>query len=442
MHDSTINGSSTLLPQPIMHAMSNLPYAFSLLPLLTILILLKEKNLSLKNVFIMGICIFLMMGLKFYGGVISVFLIFIYLFLARFTPEVKNLKLHLRGEPKESYKQHLGGVATSGVFLRIKYLFIICLFIIFSIFLFYDPIRSIKTGSIFGWAPFALVHTITEEPNMFYLRNMTDARYFIMAQGRIGPRFIWIEFVNLTLFLFFYLGTRFFSFFYVGYLFLKRKIDKFDLTVSLTILFSILLTVTLVQKAEWWNTIQFFFYAIFLLTIYLSKLLFDLLKSKKLLFVILASLLLLLSIPTSFDLIRLFAVTPGAAYLPVDEMKALEFLKKQPDGVVLTPLYNKEWKNFQKPNPLYAYEDTAYVSAFSGKQAYFANILQLRLTGISYEKRLARLRRMDCSVLNEVDYVYEIRSLLDEEKLVITCKVKRVMKIFENKSINIYSMTK
>ncbi|OGK45537.1 hypothetical protein A3B40_00785 [Candidatus Roizmanbacteria bacterium RIFCSPLOWO2_01_FULL_37_16] len=429
MHDKTINGSSTLLPQPVMHMMSNLPYAFSLLPLLTILILLKEKNLSLKNVLIMGLCIFLIMGLKFYGGVISVFMVVIFVILNSFQDLLSENQI-----PKQ--------VRNDKVKDSIIKLSIISGFVFSGLFLFYDPIRSIKTGSIFGWAPFSLVHKITEEPNQFYLRDLTDARYYIMAQGKIGPRLIAIETINLLLFLFFYLGTRFFAFLYIAFLAIKRKLDKFDLTIILTIFFSILLTVTLVQKAEWWNTIQFFFYTIFLLTIYLTKCLYYLIKSKKIIFALLATFIALASIPTSLDLVRLFMVAPGATYLSVDEIRALQFLKKQPDGIVLTSLYNKELKSYQKPNPLYAYEDTAYVSAFSGKQTYFANILQLRLTGVEYEKRLDLLKQADCNLLNKVDYVYEIRRLVDKEKIMVQCKPKKAKKIFENKSINIYSMTK
>ena len=478
LHDKTINGSSTLLPQPIMHAMSNLPYAFSLLPLLVILNLMKDKKLNTKKIFTTGVCIFSIMGLKFYGGVISIFMVTIFVILNLFQDLLfKNqmLKPNFAKATKGKRVQH------DKVKKRIVELLIIYVFVILGVFLFYDPIRSFKTGSVFGWAPFALVHPITEEPNQFYLQDMTDARYYIMAQGRIGPRFVWIEFINLTLFLFFYLGTRFFTFFYIVFLALKKRLDTFDLSVILSIIFSITLTVLLVQKAEWWNTIQFFFYAIFLLTIYLSRLVFDLINpflsfrrsgateksipTKSVVILrfarsfagaqddkvraitkvsgfIVGFIILILSIPTSLDLVRLFAVTPGAAYLPVDEMRALEFLKKQPEGTVLTPVYNKEWKNYQKSNQLYTYADTAYVSAFSGKQTYFANILQLRLTGVSYEKRLEKLKRMDCSILSEVDYVYEIRSLLDEEKIVIACRAVNAKKIFENKSVNIYSMTK
>ncbi len=99
-------------------------------------------------------------------------------------------------------------------------------------------------------------------------------------------------------------------------------------------------------------------------------------------------------------------------------------------------------KDYQKSNMLYTYEDTAYVAAFSAKQEYFANVLQLRLTGVPYEKRFEKMKKMDCSILAEVDYVYEIRKLLNEEKILVKCKPKNAKKIFENKSVNIYSIIK
>lgn len=412
-HYGTIGGSSTLLPQPTMHMMSNLPYAFSLLPFLALLIFIKAKKFTNMNAFVIGFCIFIIMGLKFYGGVISIFFIEIYL-LYEYIIEKKFNKFIIRS-------------------------LIIGLFILVGVFTFYNPGASLKTGFIFGFAPFALVHTITEETNQFYLRSLTDARYYIMAQKKIGPRLIGIETLNLVIFLFFYLGTRFFAFIYIGIQMARRKLSRFDAAIISTILFSILLTVLLVQKAEWWNSIQFFFYAIFLLTIYLTFLVYNLLKSKEKMVISLGIIFIVLSVVTSIDLVKLFLVVPGAAYLPVEEMKALQFLKKQPDGVVLTSLYNKELKSYNKPNPLYRYEDTAYVTAFSGKQVYFANILQLRLTGVPYLNRLERIKKHDCSILNEVDYIYEIRELKDEEKF-LSCYKNNVKKIYDSGSIFIYRL--
>ncbi len=410
--EHSINDSSTQLPQPIVLMMSNPPYAFSLLFFLCLLILIKKTNFNLKTCIVAGFIVFIIMGLKFYGGVICIFLIGIYLTVNYF---FKDFKKYL------------------------TYISFIGLFTILSIIFFYNPTQSFKSGFVFGFAPFAIVHTITETPNQFYLQGMTDARYYLMSRG-IGPRLVAIEALNLTIFLFFYLGTRFFGLLYIPILLLKRRLETFDFSVISTICFSIILTVTLVQKGEWWNTMQFFYYAIFMSTIYLAKLSFDLVQNKKIISISIVLIIMFLSIPTSYDLIKFFLVVPGAAYLPKEEMEALDFLKKEPDGVVYVPLYKKEWKNYSKPNPLYAYEDTAYVAAFSGKQEYLANELQLRLTGISYKRRLEKVRKLDCSIIEEVNYIYEIRELSDSEKIVIKCKPPNIKKIYNNGKIFIYSI--
>lgn len=416
--DHSINDSSTQIPQPVVLMMVNPQFAFSLIFIICLLILIKNRKFDLRSSVIAGLLIFFLLGLKFYGGVIGLFLILSYLLL--------NLFHGKRGLLKST----------------IINLLILGFFVFAGVVFFFNPTHSFKSGSIFGFVPFALVHTITETPNLFYLQSLTDARYFLIAHGGIGPRLILIEALNLLIFLFIYLGTRFFGLLYIPILFIKRRLDKFDFSVILTIFFSILLTITLVQKAEWWNTIQFFYYAIFLLTIYLARLAFDLVRNKKLSLYLLVLFIMLLSVPTTYDLIKFFWITPGASYLPKEEITALEFLKKQPDGVVLTSLYNNKWKNNAKSNPLFAYEDTAYVSAFSGKQVYLANILQLRLTGVPYENRLERVKNGDCSILNEIDYVYEVRELYDTDNIVVKCKPKNVKLIYRNPRIFIHAVIK
>ena len=414
--DHSINDSSTQLPQPIVLMMTNPPFAFSLVFFLWLLILIKSKHLNLKSAVLFGFIIFMIIGLKFYGGIISIFMTVAYLLLS-FSRD-RNALINM-----------------------VVSLFIVGFFVLAGILFFYDPFTAVKTGATFGFAPFALVHTITETPTMFYLQNLTDARYFLVSKG-IGPRLVAIESLNLIVFLFFYLGTRFFGLFYIPILFLKKKLDRFDFSVILTIGFSILLTVTLVQKAEWWNTIQFFYYAIFLSTIYLSKLAFDLFQKKRMILNLVVLGIILLSIPTSFDLIKFFVSVPGASYLPKEEMEALDFLKKLPNGVVLSPLYEKDSKKNLTSFPLHAYEDTAYVAAFSGKQEFFSDELQLRLTGVNYKKRLERIQNMDCSILHEVDYIYQINENSKNGSIVTVCKPKKAKVMFNNRSVTIYTIRK
>ncbi|MCL4384704.1 MAG: hypothetical protein M1326_00110 [Cyanobacteria bacterium] len=414
-HYGSINDSSTQLPQPVIITMSNPPYAFSLILLLLILVLLKSKKIKYKNILISGICLFLMMGMKFYGGVISFFLVLVFLLLSH--------------------------NSVSKIADKIKYLLIIILLTLLGLFIFYNPMQSFKTGSVFIFAPFSLMHAITESPDMFYLKNLTDMRYYLASHG-FGPRLLAVELINLFIFLFFYLGTRFFAFFYIIILLLKKKLDSYDYSIVLTIIFSIILTATFIQKGEWWNTIQFFYFAIFLTTIYLSRFVYDLIKNKKYTFKIIAFIIIILSIPTSIDLIKFFKFIPGETYLPKEEIEALNFLKNQPDGVVYAPLYDQKWKSFTKQNPLYAYDDTAYIAAFSGKQEYLADDQMLRNTGFCLVKRLDKVRRLDCSILGEVNYIYEIRDFPDSDKIAIKCKSPKIKTIFTNGKIIIYSVKK
>ncbi len=411
-HNKTIQNSSTLLSQPVIHTMSNLQYAFSLLFFLSLLILIKDREFNLKKILTSGIIIFFMLGLKFYGGLLSIFLLSIYLILNILKTKLKNFLL---------------------------YCFVISTFVLLGIFLFYDPLASFKTGSTFGFAPFALVHTITESPDQFYLQTMTDARYYLQQFG-IGPRLVMIESLNLAIFLFFYLGTRFFGLLYVVVLFFRRKLGKFDASVILTTYFSIFLTVMLVQKGEWWNTIQFFFYAIFLLTIYLAKLVYDLFQKKQKILLLIGLIIIFLSLPTSYDVFWHFLRVSRPAYLSEEEIKALSFLKNQPDGVVFGPFHKEDQMFLTKTIPLNSYKDSSYVAAFSGKQLYFAEAQTLSVTSVSYESRLERIRKLDCSMLNEIDYVYEIKSFSNSEKIMKKCKPTYSKKVFENKAVLIYSL--
>ena len=302
--------------------------------------------------------------------------------------------------------------------------------------MFYNPFSAAKTGFPFSFSPFALAHPITEAPDQFYLRNMTDARYYLQQFG-IGPRLIAIELINLLIFLVFYLGTRFFGLLHIPFLFVKKQLKKYDFIFISTILLSIFLTVTLVQKGVWWNTIQFFFYGIFLSTIYLAKLTFNFFNSKKKLLIILGIIILFLSVPTSFDVINHVLKESKAVYLPKNEIDALAFLRKQPDGVVFSPLKTEPLAR-EESFPMNKYADSGYIAAFSGKQIYLAEVQSLSVTGIDYRKRLEKVNRLNCSILKEVNYIYDVKGLHNKNRILTKCKNKKARKIYDNMSVSIY----
>ncbi len=415
MHQGTVWGSSGLLATLKVHMMSNPPFAWSILILLAMLIIIRRQKIDLKIVLILGLLNFLNLGLKFYGGAVTGFLTGLFLLFTLVRTDIKKMFL---------------------------YGFIQLFFAVAAILFFYDPFNSLKTGAIFTVAPFALIHTITEEPNLFYMRHLTDARYFLVSRG-IGPRLIAIELFNLTLFVFFYFGVKFFGLIYVAVKILRRKINRFDWYLLLTMVFATALTVTFVQKAEWWNVIQFFYYAMFLSVFFTAELMYGLWKAKKrkLVAYSLLVVIIILALPVTVDVVKQYAVFPGTAYISEDELAGLNFLKKQPYGVVFAPLYDPAWKTYGEPDQLYRYTDTAYVAAFTDKPVYFANILQLRLTGVNYENRLKKMNRLDCGILKKVDYVYEIRHLPNEGKL-LACPGTKSKKLFGNQAVFVYSITK
>lgn len=407
-NNGSIWGASSLLATIVVHTMSNLQFAFSLPILLFILILIKDKKPDFKTIFLLSFLNFINLGIKFYGGAITSFIIFFYI---------------------------CSNLSKKTIAVSIKYIFTFALLMFVSIVLFYDPFSSVKSGSIFALSPFALIHTITEQPTLFYSSKLTNARYFLLTKG-IGPKLILIESFNLFAFLFFYLGVRFFGFFYIFWKILKSKLNNFELNLLLTSIFAIALSSLLVQKGEWWNVIQFFFYAIFILTIFLSQLTENMFTSKKIIIRIAAVLILILAIPTTIDVVKQYAVFPGSSYISKQEVSALQFLKKQPDGVVLTSPYEKSLRFSEKLNDLFRAEDSAYVSAFTGKQSYLANIHPLRLMGIDTAQRSSLIKNISCNILLNIDYIYELHSnpILEE---FARCKNQLIENIFANDEVTI-----
>jgi len=367
----------------------------------------------MKSVLMISALNFINLGIKFYGGAITSFVIMIYL---------------------------LSYVNKKTLLSSAKYLFILGLTSILSIIVFYDPFSSVKSGSVFSFSPLSLIHTITEEPSLFYSQQLTNARYFLMQNGGIGPKLILIEAFNIVAFLFFYLGVRFFGFIYIFWQILRKKFDVFNLNILLTSIFAFALTAVLVQKGEWWNVIQFFFYSIFLSNIFLAQLAEKLFTSKKIILKMCVFLIIILGIPTTVDVIKQYAVFPGSSYISKQELDALSFLKYQPKGVVLTPIYDPSLKLNKGLNDLFRAEDSAYVSAFTGKQSYFANPHPLRLMGIDVNPRSSLIKSGDCKIMPEIDYIYELHT--DSKiKQFIGCQNVKVENIFANDLVNIFKVS-
>ena len=129
------------------------------------------------------------------------------------------------------------------------------------------------------------------------------------------------------------------------------------------------------------------------------------------------------------------------------ELEALDFLSGQPGGIVLTQPFNQELADFAidyPPRPLYLYESTAYVSAFSGKKTFLEDEVNLEITGYDWISRKMKVENYFANHLskeameflhsNKIRYVYIVKDL---EKSDFE-KDNGLSKIFENNEVKIY----
>lgn len=398
-HKKTIWGSSSSLAMQPLLSLVNPQFAFSLLFILLILINYFEKNFS-KKIFLYFIYLFINFGLKFYAGVVSLFLISAFLII-----EKKAFK-------KKLFSFFVFGLST-----------------ILSVVIFYQPFSASKTGSPLFFSPFSMVHHIIEERDLFYLPKLVNARYYLYQFGW-GTRLLLIELLSVFLFIFFNFGVRFFGLLYLTFHFLKKKINFYYLAILLTILFSISFTAFFVQKGIWWNTIQFTYYGLFLGNIFAALFLFFLIKKRQLFYYLLITFLLLINVPENLDILKSFIPFKKSNFIPREEFFALNFLKNRNKKVVFSTTINKE---FITNNNLHS----AYISAFSGKQSYFANELQLIVTGVDYKKRWEKIKGGDCSIFQDIDYIYK----KNNEKLDSFNKCGLKLKtIFKNNLVEIFEV--
>jgi hypothetical protein len=211
------------------------------------------------------------------------------------------------------------------------------------------------------------------------------------------------------------LGMRVFG---IGLLFslvrdviLRKKISSASLLGGASMIGALLTCLPgllLIQKGVWWNTVQFFYFSQFLASIGFAIWLWQLSMDRRILFTFIACLTIFMSVCFLADSLYSFFIPQTASRISSDELKILTALKKLPDGLVYVQPYNDENKKNtpDSERTLPDMIDTAYVSAISGKQTYFANETQLELLNIAYKSRQERLRSYSCDSIPPVTYAY------------------------------------
>ena len=263
------------------------------------------------------------------------------------------------------------------------------------------------------------------------------------SQGNF-PKLIAVNLFALMVFLLGNLGVR-----VIG----LKRIQKFkSLTLSekvslWIILLGILAPLIIIQKVNPWNTIQFTYYSLFFLGIFTAKEVAVIIERTKSLFLKLLFLtaVLFLTLPTSIGTLKDYFTRKSSSRVSYTELSALDFLRKQPSGMVLTSVFSDKWVNrTPEPRSLYGYVSTAYISALSGQKEFLSDTINLDITGYNYDNRVRDILRLqntqdsqwarDFLKENNITYVYQIpfmRFKLNPDQLCLT-------KIFDSGEINIY----
>lgn len=323
--------------------------------------------------------------------------------------------------------------------------------LVFSTLLFL-PLNRLSTG-LLVFKPFWFLETMLGLSD----RLNWPRAYEAIMNWRSGG--VWIKAVPgmiaaLVIFLVGNLGTRVLSL--VSGLSLAKKtkaIEWQDILLVSIATGGVLAPTLFLQQGTPWNTIQFFYYTLFVSSLYagisVSQLLRKASHTTKL---AVGTGIVLLTIPTTLSTLSTVYL-PGRppAKISVLESEALRFLASQPTGVVLTYPYDEIAAReavINPPRPLYLYDSTAFVSAFSNKPVFLEDQVNLTIMGYEWKSRRdqveAFLKSNDQKYVqeflynNHIVYIYWHKG----ERAVLGDKQLGLTRIFENKEVDIYKVNR
>lgn len=407
-----IGGESMFWSMQSVSTLLNPPFAFSLIILLSGLILWhRYKNgSSVLAAILIGIIFSLLSGIKVYSGVLIGFGLSFY-WLVNFLISKKFSKFN----------------------------FFICLFTGVFSFTILCLLGVFRQASLLEFKPLWFIHSMIESIDKFYWPKLASYRY----NQTNSIILLLIDLFLITVFLVGNLGTRICGIFKLLITFFKKKNTDIDLIFIPILTSSFLIPLLFVQKGTAWNTIQFFYYFLFIANFYFASFLGSLWgKQKKIVLII-----LLISCLGSYGTLKDYFGNPPPSALPLNELAGLNFLKSQPEGIVLTYPYDKYLKNnFSTPIPLYAYETTAYTSAFSQKIIFLEDEMNLDITGFDWQSRRNLVDKFFHStdkfftrgflVDNDIKYIY----LVNDQKLPLNPAELQVNEIYNQSNVKLYQV--
>jgi len=416
LRDRTFGGESLFWSMQSISTLINPPFALSLILTLLGLILwqkLRPQGKTMSAIFL-GIFFSSLAAVKIYAAILLGLAFFFFWALKLLKKKAQKFDLYL----------WISMAASSLLILTY-----------FSVF-------SGKTALVFK--PFWFVHSLVESLDKLYLPRLAVLRQNLALQifSWKLPFLVALEGLLLAIFFVGNLGTRIIAL--PSFLFKKKKndLDKIFLLIAL---FAFFFPLFFIQSGTTWNTIQFFYYLLFVFNFYFAQTLARLSSHKK--YLPLLFFILLLTIPSSLSTLKGYLGNPAPAAISHQELAALSFLKNQEEGIVLTyPWDNARKQNQQTPIPLRFYETSAYVSALSSHPVFLEDEMNLEITGYPWEQRKKEMIKFFQSqdpiwargflLNNSLEYVY----LVEDQKLSLPETDLGVKMIFNSGQVRIYQV--
>lgn len=351
----------------------------------------------------------------------------------------------------------LGGLLIVGIYeliirkiYKTFFLFLLTLTIALAIYL---P-NSQNSQDFLLWQPWWFIRTMVVAPDRLNWMDLELRRQTYIAEDNL-KRVVQVEATAFLIFLFGNLGMRF-----LGFWTFVKKIRQNFFQDTFSIFFLIITTVSFfipvffLQKGVAWNTIQFNQYFLlffgFLAAISVNNLLS--LTKKHILKLVISLVVIIFAIPTQLGLLWQFYSNLPLSRISREEISALDFLKAQ-DGenaIVLTAPFNKyeRAKYNNPPIPIYAWYDTGYVSALSGKQTLISDEEQVNIMGYDVDnllkERVEAFESVDFRIMNNflkkynVDFIY----LSWNQKIATNSSLLNVDLVFNNKDAKVFRVKK
>jgi hypothetical protein len=309
--------------------------------------------------------------------------------------------------------------------------------------------NNFESSNLLAFSPFWFIHTMVDYQDRFYWQRLSNARTAYVQMGWWW-KFILAEILGFLIFFFGNLGIRFLALGAVlSWIKSKFKIDPFWLFVATFFFLGLLIPLIFIQMGTPWNTIQFFYYSLYLANILAAIVFWQIIKNwPKLLQFVVIAIFCIVTIPTTLGTLYYhYLPSRPPARLSFGELEALEFLKGQPHGIVLARAYDEKLRDkFDLPLPLFVYETSAYISAFSQKTEFVADEVNLEIIGVSYKDRVIGTKEFfrtrdenfarDFLRKNNIKYIYVTKF----ERWDPNEKSLDIKKIFENDEVKVYQV--